>query len=453
MDNIIERLVQDRKTGNQEKPAGPCYFCGAKGHIKRECRKFQASVGRQQNNNVNQKANTRTYTQGTQTANLTGVPGRQHNNADGLSRRPCSPCTYCTRQESKNRENTEKDDIEHVRVAKGATKEPEIFDTEEVDIEDNTDSFEWVQSRSLVEIATAQQNDTILKQLWEMKVKGTERPNWEDISFQSITLKVYWAQWNKIKLENGVLYRCWQSKDKGEITQLILPDCWHEEVMKMLHDDPPAGHFGQHRTLARVSRRFYWAGYKDYVIQWCRQCKTCEARKKPQKHYQGLMKQYLVGAPLERVAIDILGPLPKTHSGYRYILVLTDYFTRWAEAYPMIGLTAEEVAEIFVSQFVSRFGVPKQLHTDRGTQFESKLFQDLCSRLKIDKTRTTAMHPQSDGMVERLNRTLEDILSKYVTKHQKDWDEHLQLALMAYRSSDHESTGFSPSMLMFGRGN
>ncbi|CAG2197984.1 unnamed protein product [Mytilus edulis] len=121
------------------------------------------------------------------------------------------------------------------------------------------------------------------------------------------------------------------------------------------------------------------------------------------------------------------------------------------EAYPMIGLTAEEVAEIFVSQFVSRFGVPKQLHTDRGTQFESKLFQDLCSRLKIDKTRTTAMHPQSDGMVERLNRTLEDILSKYVTKHQKDWDEHLQLALMAYRSSDHESTGFSPSMLMFGR--
>ncbi|CAG2197985.1 unnamed protein product [Mytilus edulis] len=99
-------------------------------------------------------------------------PGRQHNNADGLSRRPCSPCTYCTRQESKNRENTEKDDIEHVRVAKGATKEPEIFDTEEVDIEDNTDSFEWVQSRSLVEIATAQQNDTILKQLREMKVKG-----------------------------------------------------------------------------------------------------------------------------------------------------------------------------------------------------------------------------------------------------------------------------------------
>ncbi|CAC5371562.1 unnamed protein product [Mytilus coruscus] len=110
-------------------------------------------------------------------------PGRQHNNADGLSRRPCSPCTYCTRQESKNRENTAKDDIDHVRVTKRATEEPEVFDTEEIDIGDNTNSFKWVQSSE--EISTAQQSDKVLKQLWNMKVTGTERPNWEDISFQS----------------------------------------------------------------------------------------------------------------------------------------------------------------------------------------------------------------------------------------------------------------------------
>ncbi|CAG2215711.1 unnamed protein product [Mytilus edulis] len=83
---------------------------------------------------------------------------------------------------------------------------------------------------------------------------------------------------------------CWQSKDKGEITQLILPDCWHEEVMKMLHDDPPAAHFCQHRTLARVSRRVNWADYKDYVIQWCRQCKTCEAHS--DKHLQLALMAY-----------------------------------------------------------------------------------------------------------------------------------------------------------------
>lgn len=101
---------------------------------------------------------------------------------------------------------------------------------------------------------------------------------------------------------------------------------------------------------------------------------------------------------MERVAIDILGPLPKTVDDNRYLLVLTDYFSRWADAYPLPNQGTEEVAKAFVNQFISRFGVPRQLHTDKGSQFESKLFQDLGKRLGIDKTRTTAMHPQSDGM-------------------------------------------------------
>ncbi|CAG2202493.1 unnamed protein product [Mytilus edulis] len=112
---------------------------------------------------------------------------------------------------------------------------------------------------------------------------------------------------------------------------------------------------------------------------------------------------------------------------------------------------AETVTRIFVSEFIARFGLPRQVHTDQGRQFESHLFHSLCQTFKMDKTRTTALHPQSDGMVERLNRTIEDILSKFIAKDQRDWDLHLPLAMMAYRSSVHESTGYSPSMLMFGR--
>ncbi|CAG2219638.1 unnamed protein product [Mytilus edulis] len=163
------------------------------------------------------------------------------------------------------------------------------------------------------------------------------------------------------------------------------------------------------------------------------------------------MKQYLVGAPLERVALDILGPLPITTSGNKFILVLTDYFSRWAEAYPIPNQEAETISKIFVNEFICRFGVPRQVHTDQGRQFESKLFTGICKRFNIDKTRTSPLHPQSDGMVERLNRTIEDILSKFIGKDQKDWDTHLSVAMMAYRTSVHESTGFSPSMLMFGR--
>ena len=153
------------------------------------------------------------------------------------------------------------------------------------------------------------------------------------------------------------------------------------------------------------------------------------------------MKQFNVGAPLERVALDILGPLPTSKRGNKYILIVGDYFTKWVEAYPLQDQRAEIIAMVFVQKFVSRFGVPLQLHSDQGRNFESVLFNDVCNLLGVDKTRTTALHPQSDGMVERFNRTLENQLAVFVEKHQQDWDDHVPLILLAYRSAVHEVLG------------
>ena len=112
---------------------------------------------------------------------------------------------------------------------------------------------------------------------------------------------------------------------------------------------------------------------------------------------------------------------------------------------------ASTVADVLVQGFISRFGIPSQIHSDQGPQFESHLFKSLCGLLGVEKTRTTPYHPQSDGMVERFNRTLEDMLSKVVNCHHRNWDDCLPLAMMAYRSSVHETTGESPVRLMFGR--
>ena len=101
------------------------------------------------------------------------------------------------------------------------------------------------------------------------------------------------------------------------------------------------------------------------------------------------------------------------------------------------------VANVVVQEFVSRFGVPRQLHTDQGRNFEVRLFQEMCLILEIEKTRTTPLRPQSDGMVERFNRTLEAMLAKFVDDDQRDWDPYLPLLVMAYLSSVHETTGFS----------
>lgn len=163
------------------------------------------------------------------------------------------------------------------------------------------------------------------------------------------------------------------------------------------------------------------------------------------------MRQYNVGSPLERVAIDVAGPFPETDAGNKYILVAMDYFTKWTEAYAIPNQEAVTIAKVLVTEFFSRFGVPLELHSDQGRNFESALFQRVCKLLGIRKTRTTPLHPQSDGMVERMNRTMGKYLSKVVSDHQRDWDQYLHLFLMANRASVHETTGQTPACLMFGR--
>ena len=185
--------------------------------------------------------------------------------------------------------------------------------------------------------------------------------------------------------------------------------------------------------------------------KWCNNCETCAKKKMPIPTNKAQMQSYTVGCPMERVALDILGPLPRTSRGNVYILVVADYFTRWTEAYPMCNQKAVTVAKKLVNEFICRFGAPLQVLTDQGAQFESQLFCEMCHLLDITKTRTSAYHPQSDGMVERFNRTLASMLSLFVKDHQRDWDVHVPMVMMAYRSTIQETTSVSPNKMMMGQ--
>ena len=149
--------------------------------------------------------------------------------------------------------------------------------------------------------------------------------------------------------------------------------------------------------------------------------------------------------------MDILGPLPQTPRGNRFVLVVTDYFSKRMELYAIPNQEATTVAEKLVSEFVCRFGVPRELHSDQGTNFESKVMAEVCKLLDIEKTRTTPLHPRSDGQVERFNKTFVEMLRGKLSEDQKDRDLQLQPCMMAYRSSVHESTGETPNLLMLGR--
>ena len=143
------------------------------------------------------------------------------------------------------------------------------------------------------------------------------------------------------------------------------------------------------------------------------------------------MHQYNVGAPFERVAVDIAGPFPESDRGNRYLLVAMDYFTKWPEVYAIPNQEASTVADVLVNNFFCRFGVPMELHSDQGRNFESRLLREILGRLGVRKTRTTPLHPQSDGMAERYVKTIEEHLRKVVSRHQRDWDERLPLFLLA----------------------
>ena len=215
--------------------------------------------------------------------------------------------------------------------------------------------------------------------------------------------------------------------------------------MKQLHDGPVGGHFGVERTLARLKTRYYWYHMKDDVTLWCRTCTSCAAKARPKKTPQAAMGTVRVGAPMERIAVDLMGPLNETERHNRYILVVQDYFSKWVEAYPVPNEQATTVAEKIASEWVCRYGAPQSLHSDQGTNFESAVFQGMCEVLGIEKTRTTPFRPQSDGQVERFNATLQKILASTAERCHWDWDLMVPYAVMAYRATKHSSSGLTPT--------
>ena len=147
---------------------------------------------------------------------------------------------------------------------------------------------------------------------------------------------------------------------------------------------------------------------------------TCATRKSVGAKNRAHLQTIRTGYPMQVVVVDILGPLPESDGGNSYILVAGDYFTRWMEAYAIPNQEAKTVADKLVNELFCRFSSPEQLHSDEGREFESELLKEVCKLLNIHKRRTTPYHPQSDGLVERFNRTLLHMLATSVKDHPFD---------------------------------
>lgn len=351
-------------------------------------------------------------------------PGRGHANADALSRLPAFlPVTSVPPPAFPTPEGKVICAVKS--VCPGALSRPE----EEED-----------------ELVQAQRKDGELQKILALKMEGRagDQPP-ED-------LQKYAPVWAQLQIQGSRLVRHPPlNSDAANRIQVVVPSSLVPQILSQLHNANTGGHLGVQKLQAKVKDRFYWVGWFGDVKRWCQECVDCGSRKEAGRKPCAPLQSVVTSRPYERVALDILGPLTETPGSNKYIVVIGDYFSKWTEAFPLPNQEASTVAKLLVEQWVCRFGAPRTIHTDQGRNFESNLFREVCQLLNIHKSRTSAYHPQSDGMIERFNRTLLSMLSLFVEENQSNWDVLLPYVMMAYRSSIHSSTGFTPYKVIFGQ--
>jgi transposase InsO family protein len=206
--------------------------------------------------------------------------------------------------------------------------------------------------------------------------------------------------------------------------RLYVPEHLRPLILRAYHDQPLAGHLGEKRTLWRVKQAFFWPGLHSDVLHYVQSCIPCQKRRRVRGR-RGFFPLGPVSVPVERVGMDFLTGFPTSVHGNNAILVITDYCTRYATAIAVPEMSAETTARAFLDRFALIYGIPQQVLTDQGSNFESKFMRVIYDALGTTKLRTSTYHPETNGLTERFNSTLCDMLAKYVESDQRRWDEYL----------------------------
>ena len=267
------------------------------------------------------------------------------------------------------------------------------------------------------------------------------------------TLKAQWLLGSKLEkgysFVNGILVHTTLDELGDEFRRILVPKSRRLKVLEIAHTHMLSGHFGRKKTFSKLSARFLWPKMWQEVKEYIRSCKGCQLSSRKDKARAPLQPLQVESEPFNKVAFDIVGPLPTSSSGYKYVLTMMDLFSKFPAAVPLKRVDNLTVLDAMFDVF-SCYGLPKVLLTDQGSVFTSRLTKAMCTQFGITKIQTTPYHPQSDGALERFHASLKGMLKRSGGEI-KEWDKLLKYLLFAYRSTPHCTTGYAPFTLLFGR--
>ena len=294
-----------------------------------------------------------------------------------------------------------------------------------------------------------QQGDPEIYEIWDFLVTGTLPEDKNKARQVSITAEDFCFQ-------NDLLYHIWIKPGKGPASertclQLVVPTKLRYGIMYHYHTHVLAGHRGIDGTCVAIKSRYYWPHMTRDITDYVTSCPHCAQAARAQNRRNIPLQIVPVEGPFERVHMDILGPFVTSEDNYKYVLVMVDSFTRWTEMKPLLDQTAPTVADNIFDEWVCRYGVPRVLVTDRGTNFLSHIVTQLNDRLGIKKVTTSSYHPQGNAVVERKNLDVTSTLKKLVVNNPHNWPKYLAPTAFAMNTAVCTSTNYTPYFLMFGR--
>ena len=228
----------------------------------------------------------------------------------------------------------------------------------------------WASNYSMVNLRKKQLDDPDISPILKWFESG-KRPHGQEICASSPATRHFCNSWDMLKLHDGVLFRHFNTRNGiCQYQQFLVPRSMKKEIIDEMHQCIlSGGHLAKKKTRMKILQRFYWFGLRDDVNLYIEQCDNCGANKTPPKTPRAPLGEMRIGAPMDRLATDILGPLPTTPRGNRYVLIVTDYFSNWVEVLPIPDQTAETTAEVILNEVIGRYGCPLDIHSDQGPNY------------------------------------------------------------------------------------